>query len=79
MIYYYNLFFFLDIPLFLRSLRLHKYAFAFEGLNWKQMIKIGNDELLRRGVTTTGARNKMLKVFDLIRAEAIKQGIPLDY
>jgi len=68
-----------DIPLFLRSLRLHKYAFAFEGLNWKQMIKIGNDELLRRGVTTTGARNKMLKVFDLIRAEAIKQGIPLDY
>jgi len=41
------------------------------------MIKIENDELLRRGVTTTGARNKMLKVFDLIRAESKKQGIPL--
>jgi len=67
-----------DIPLFLRSLRLHKYAPAFEGLNWKQMIKIENDELLRRGVTALGARNKMLKVFDLIRAEAIKQGISLD-
>ncbi len=42
------------------------------------MIRIENDELLRLGVSALGARNKMLKVFDLIRAEAIKQGIPLD-
>ncbi|ORX64246.1 hypothetical protein BCR32DRAFT_251219 [Anaeromyces robustus] len=63
-----------DIPSFLRSLRLHKYSPVFEGLNWKQMIKLDNDELLKRGVTALGARNKMLKVFDLIKAEAIKQG-----
>ncbi|ORX59260.1 hypothetical protein BCR36DRAFT_317301 [Piromyces finnis] len=67
-----------DIPTFLRSLRLHKYAPIFEGMNWKQMIRLENDELLKRGVNALGARNKMLKVFDLIRAEAIKQGIDLE-
>jgi len=67
-----------DIPTFLRSLRLHKYAPAFEGMNWKQIIRLENDELLKRGVTALGARNKMLKVFDLIRAEAIKQGVSLE-
>ena len=67
-----------DIPVFLRSLRLHKYAPAFEGLNWKQMIRLDNDELLSRGVSALGARNKMLKVFDLIRAEAIKQNVSLE-
>jgi hypothetical protein len=67
-----------DIPVFLRSLRLHKYAPAFEGLNWKQMIRLDNDELLKRGVAALGARNKMLKVFDLIRAEAIKQHVCLE-
>jgi len=67
-----------DIPVFLRSLRLHKYAPAFEGLNWKQMIRLNGDELQSRGVTALGARNKMLKVFDLIRAEAIKQNVSLE-
>jgi len=67
-----------DMPAFLRSLRLHKYAPAFEGLNWKQIIKLDNDELLKRGVITLGARNKMLKVFDLIKAEANKQNVSLD-
>jgi len=67
-----------DIPTFLRSLRLHKYQPAFEGMTWKQMIKLKDEELLKRGVSALGARNKMLKVFDLIRAEAIKQGVSLD-
>lgn len=55
----------IDIPAFLRSLRLHKYTEIFEHDDWRKMIFLTDAELEQRGVKTIGARRKLLKVFDL--------------
>jgi hypothetical protein len=54
-----------DIPTFLRSLRLHKYTDIFQHDDWRRMIFLTDQDLERRGVTTVGARRKLLKVFEL--------------
>ncbi|KAI8916536.1 hypothetical protein DFJ77DRAFT_415266, partial [Powellomyces hirtus] len=54
-----------DIPSWLRSLRLHKYTSTFETMNWKDMIKLDEDQLIAKGVSALGARRKLLKVFEL--------------
>jgi hypothetical protein len=59
----------LDIPAWLRSLRLHKYTTIFEGMQWNDIIKLNDDELNSRGVSALGARRKLLKVFEMIKAE----------
>nr|KAJ3418075.1 hypothetical protein HK105_000392 [Polyrhizophydium stewartii] len=64
-----------DIPSWLRSLRLHKYTPIFENDDWRTMIKLSEDDLIRRGVAALGARRKMLKVFELVRKELSAKGV----
>ncbi|KAJ3004050.1 UNVERIFIED_CONTAM: Flap-structured DNA-binding and RNA-binding protein, partial [Siphonaria sp. JEL0065] len=54
-----------DVPAWLRSLRLHKYAGVFEGCTWRDMVKMTDAEMEARGVSALGARNKLSKVFEL--------------
>lgn len=63
----------LDIPAWLRSLRLHKYTPNFEGMKWQDMCIMDEAALEAKGVAALGARRKMLKTFELVRA---KMGIP---
>lgn len=58
-----------DVPGWLRSLRLHKYTPNFEGLTWQDMVKMDEEALEARGVAALGARRKMLKTFELVRAK----------
>lgn len=53
-----------DVTNWLRSLRLHKYSPAFEGLVWQQVVQMTDEDMLRAGVNTLGARRKLLKVFE---------------
>jgi hypothetical protein len=39
----------------------------FENDNWRDIIKLSDDELLAKGVAALGARRKMLKVFEQAR------------
>jgi hypothetical protein len=63
-----------DIPAWLRSLRLHKYTPNFEGCNWRDMVLMDEQALEDRGVAALGARRKMLKTFEVVRA---KMGITM--
>jgi hypothetical protein len=58
-----------DIPAWLRSLRLHKYTPNFEGMNWKDMVLMDEAALEAKGVAALGARRKMLKTFENVRAK----------
>lgn len=58
----------LDVPAWLRSLRLHKYNPIFETMKWQDMLKMDDEALLGKGVAALGARRKLLKVFDQIKA-----------
>ncbi|RKO99752.1 hypothetical protein CXG81DRAFT_7980, partial [Caulochytrium protostelioides] len=55
-----------DIPSWLRSLRLHKYAPVLSACSWLELISFTDDDLKRKGVMASGARRKMLKCFDLV-------------
>ncbi|KAI8366758.1 uncharacterized protein BYT42DRAFT_587788 [Radiomyces spectabilis] len=66
-----------DIPAWLRSLRLHKYNPIFENIKWQEMVKLSDDELLARGVSALGARRKMLKVFEQVKAHCEANNIPI--
>ncbi|EIE79122.1 hypothetical protein RO3G_03827 [Rhizopus delemar RA 99-880] len=57
-----------DVPAWLRSLRLHKYNPIFEKMKWQDMLKLDDEALLAKGVAALGARRKLLKVFDQIKA-----------
>jgi hypothetical protein len=63
-----------DVPAWLRSLRLHKYTPNFEGMNWRDMVVLDEAQLEAKGVAALGARRKMLKTFEVVRA---KMGIEL--
>ena len=65
----------IDIPAWLRSLRLHKYTTTFENMKWRAMVKLNDQQLDQLGVAALGARRKMLKMFQNIIEEAHKQGI----
>ncbi|KAF7723518.1 Flap-structured DNA-binding and RNA-binding protein [Apophysomyces ossiformis] len=56
-----------DVQNWLRSLRLHKYGHAFEGLQWQQVIRMSDEDMLNAGVNTIGARRKLLKVFENVQ------------
>jgi len=58
-----------DVPSWLRSLRLHKYTPNFEGMNWKDMVVMDEAALEVKGVAALGARRKMLKTFENVRAK----------
>ncbi|KAI8378882.1 hypothetical protein EDC96DRAFT_493514 [Choanephora cucurbitarum] len=53
-----------DVQNWLRSLRLHKYGHAFIGLDWKQVVRMSDQDMIDAGVNTIGARRKLLKVFE---------------
>ncbi|KAL1924223.1 uncharacterized protein VTP21DRAFT_7258 [Calcarisporiella thermophila] len=61
-----------DLPAWLRSLRLHKYTPLFAGKTWRDLIRMSDEELLDRGVAALGARRKMLKVFEALRAHCVE-------
>ncbi|KAK0226177.1 hypothetical protein IW262DRAFT_748548 [Armillaria fumosa] len=56
-----------DVPAWLKSLRLHKYTTCFEGMNWRDMIKLDEDTLEKKGVTALGARRRLVKTFDAVK------------
>lgn len=58
---------FLDVQGWLRSLRLHKYGHAFVGLDWKQVVRMSDEDMIQAGVNTIGARRKLLKVFENVQ------------
>lgn len=58
-----------DVPAWLRSLRLHKYTPNFEGMGWKEMVVMDEAALEAKGVAALGARRKMLKTFEAVRAK----------
>jgi hypothetical protein len=58
-----------DVPAWLRMLRLHKYTPNFEGMTWKDMVVLDESQLEAKGVAALGARRKMLKTFELVRAK----------
>ncbi|QPG74770.1 hypothetical protein FOA43_002104 [Brettanomyces nanus] len=56
-----------NIPLWLKTLRLHKYTENLKKLQWKQMIELSDSQLEQLGVSTVGARNKLLKSFAYVK------------
>ncbi|KAI9476161.1 MAG: hypothetical protein EXX96DRAFT_576025 [Benjaminiella poitrasii] len=65
-----------DVPAWLRSLRLHKYNTIFSDCTWQEIVKMSDDDLLKKGVAALGARRKMLKVFENIKAHCEANNIP---
>ncbi|RUP49268.1 hypothetical protein BC936DRAFT_142915 [Jimgerdemannia flammicorona] len=65
-----------DIPAWLRSLRLHKYNDVFVQLRWQDIVKMSDEDLTAKGVAALGARRKMLKVFENVRAHCAQNNIP---
>jgi len=57
-----------DIPQWLRSLRLHKYTDNLKDLKWQELIELDDEALDKRGVNALGARRKMQKVFEQVKA-----------
>ncbi|KAK9457718.1 hypothetical protein V1511DRAFT_486301 [Dipodascopsis uninucleata] len=57
-----------DIPTWLRSLRLHKYTDNLKDLHWSDLVELTDEQLISRGVNALGARRKMLKVFEQVKA-----------
>ncbi|KAL7753673.1 Flap-structured DNA-binding and RNA-binding protein [Sorochytrium milnesiophthora] len=64
-----------DVPAWLRSLRLHKYTPLFDGLTWKDIVALTDEDLCTLGVNAQGARTKFLKVFIQAKQEATEQGL----
>lgn len=48
-----------DVPLWLKSLRLHKYSYLFQQMSYEEMMNINEDWLSSQNVTK-GARNKIV-------------------
>jgi hypothetical protein len=61
-----------DVQAWLRTLRLHKYADAFEGLSWQEVVQMTDDDMTQAGVNTIGARRKLLKVFENVMTHCQK-------
>ena len=61
----------IDVQDWLRSLRLHKYGHAFIGLDWKQVVRMSDQDMIDAGVNTIGARRKLLKVFENVQRHCI--------
>ncbi|KAL6928325.1 hypothetical protein ACO0SA_003063 [Hanseniaspora valbyensis] len=61
-----------DIPAWLKTLRLHKYTSILEQYKWQELIQLDDAKLEELGVNALGARNKLLKAFNVVK-EGIKQ------
>ncbi|KDN45303.1 hypothetical protein K437DRAFT_278482 [Tilletiaria anomala UBC 951] len=58
-----------DTAAWLRQLRLHKYTSNFEHDHWRDMVLMDEKALEDKGVAALGARRKMLKTFENVRAK----------
>ncbi|KLO10094.1 hypothetical protein SCHPADRAFT_999820 [Schizopora paradoxa] len=58
-----------DLPAWLRKLRLHKYTPLFEKMNWRDLVVMDEADLEKMGVAALGARRKMVKTFEVVRAK----------
>jgi hypothetical protein len=56
-----------DIPSWLRTLRLHKYTQAFDGLTWQEMVSLDDATLEAKGIAALGARRRLLRTFEHVR------------
>lgn len=50
---------------------MHKYNPIFETIKWQDMLKMDDEALLAKGVAALGARRKLLKVFDQVKAHCL--------
>lgn len=55
-----------DVPMWLKSLRLHKYSHIFTDITYEQMLGLTEDYLEQKGVTK-GARNKIILCIQKIK------------
>lgn len=58
-----------DVPAWLRTLRLHKYVPMFEGMTWREIVVLDEPALEAKGITTLGARGRMLRAFESVRMQ----------
>ena len=60
-----------DVPARLGIMRLHKYMYTsnFEGMNWRDTVVMDEAALEAKGIAALGARRKMLKTFEAVRAK----------
>lgn len=65
-----------DIGAWLRSLRLHKYTENLSDIPWQEVVQLTDADLEARGVNALGARRKMLKMFEEIRAAQTAGQLP---
>ncbi|KAL0956204.1 hypothetical protein HGRIS_002361 [Hohenbuehelia grisea] len=56
-----------DIPAWLKLFRLHKYTDCFAGLTWQEIVALDDAALEAKGVTTLGARRRLLRTFEMVR------------
>lgn len=56
-----------NIPQWLKTLRLHKYTDNLKDLQWREMVCLDDADLQKLGVSTVGARNKLLKSFSQVK------------
>lgn len=56
-----------NIPVWLKSLRLHKYSYALGSKKWEELIYLDDEALEKMGITALGARRKLLKAFAIVR------------
>lgn len=57
-----------NIPAWLKLLRLHKYTDCLKDIYWKDLVSLLDQQLEDRGVRALGARRKLLKAFEAVRA-----------
>lgn len=57
-----------NIAAWLKLLRLHKYTDCLKGVPWRELVELTDEQLESRGVKALGARRKLLKAFDAVRA-----------
>lgn len=63
-----------NIPVWLKSLRLHKYSDALSSKRWEELIYLDDETLEHMGISALGARRKLLKAFAVVK-EYKEQGL----
>lgn len=57
-----------NIPAWLKLLRLHKYTDYLKDIYWKDLVELSDQDLEDKGVKALGARRKLLKAFEAVKA-----------
>ncbi|CAR27720.1 hypothetical protein ZYGR_0N02060 [Zygosaccharomyces rouxii] len=63
-----------NIPVWLKSLRLHKYSDSLRSKRWDELIYLDDETLEKMGISALGARRKLLKAFAVVK-EYKEQGL----